>query len=352
MDTTSASPSAVMPLVVTGDDVLLDEVLRLAAAAGCTPEVAGDASAALRGWSGAPVVLVGADLAADLARAVPPRRPGVHVVTATDPPPPDLFPAALGLGAESVAALDAAGEWVVEVLTDLVDPGTARGLTVGVIGGSGGAGASTLACALGQVAARSGPAVVVDLDPLGPGLDRVLGLEDRDGVRWDDLAVTTGRLGARALRHALPGRGDLRVLTWPAAPGVPPSPAVVRETLTAAQRGHDVVVVDLPRVDADLDEVAARCDLLLVVAVGSVPGVASAARLCTTLPDPRRSRLVLRRAADPAAVEAAVGLPVLVAMTDQRGLDESIDLGLGPVRSRGGPLSRASREVLAALAAA
>ena len=32
--------------------------------------------------------------------------------------------------------------------------------------------------------------------------------------------------------------------------------------------------------------------------------------------------------------------------------DESIDLGLGPVRSRGGPLSRASREVLAALAAA
>ena len=191
------------------------------------------------------------------------------------------------------------------------------------------------------MAARSGPAVVVDLDPLGPGLDRVLGLEDRDGVRWDDLAVTTGRLGARALRHALPGRGDLRVLTWPAAPGVPPSPAVVRETLTAAQRGHDVVVVDLPRGDADLDEVVARCDLLLVVAVGSVPGVASAARLCTTLPDPRRSRLVLRRARrTPRRSRRTVGLPVLAAMADQRGLDESIDLGLGPVRSRRGPLGR------------
>lgn len=352
MDTPTDARSVALPLVVTGDEGLLDELLRLAAAAGCTPEVAGDPTAALRGWTGAPVVLVGADLAAPLARAVPPRRPGVHVVTATDPPPDALFPAALGLGAESVVALDAAGDWVVEVLTDLVDPGTARGLTVGVIGGSGGAGASTFACALGQVAARSGPAVVVDLDPLGPGLDRVLGLEDSDGIRWDDLAVTTGRLGARALRYALPSRGDLRVLTWPAAPGVPPSPAVVRETLTAAQRGHDVVVVDLPRIEADIDEIAARCDLLLVVTVGSVSGVASAARLCTTLPDPRRSRLVLRRGADPAAVEAAVGLPVLVTMPDQRGLDESIDLGLGPVRSRGGPLARAGRSVLATLAAA
>ncbi len=34
------------------------------------------------------------------------------------------------------------------------------------------------------------------------------------------------------------------------------------------------------------------------------------------------------------------------AMADQRGLAESIDLGLGPVRSRRGPLARAAQEVL------
>jgi hypothetical protein len=34
-------------------------------------------------------------------------------------------------------------------------------------------------------------------------------------------------------------------------------------------------------------------------------------------------------------------------MGDQRGLGESIDLGLGPVRSRRGPLGRAADEVLA-----
>ena len=157
MDTATAPPTAVMPLVVTGDDLLLDEVLRLAAAAGCTPEVAADASAALRGWVGAPAVLVGSDLAAEVARAVPPRRPGVHVVTAADPPDPGLFPSALALGAESVVALDAAGDWLVEVLTDLVDPGTARGLTVGVIGGSGGAGATHVRLCPGPGGGAVGP---------------------------------------------------------------------------------------------------------------------------------------------------------------------------------------------------
>jgi hypothetical protein len=34
-------------------------------------------------------------------------------------------------------------------------------------------------------------------------------------------------------------------------------------------------------------------------------------------------------------------------MGDQRGLAESIDLGLGPVRSRRGPLGRAASAVLA-----
>ena len=61
-------------------------------------------------------------------------------------------------------------------------------------------------------------AVLVDLDPLGPGLDRVLGLERCDGVRWDALLQTTGRLSARSLHDALPRRNGLGVLTWPPGP--------------------------------------------------------------------------------------------------------------------------------------
>ena len=58
------------PLFVTGDETLLDELLRLAAAAGTTPEVAHDAAGGLRAWQKAPLVLVGEDVAADLARVV------------------------------------------------------------------------------------------------------------------------------------------------------------------------------------------------------------------------------------------------------------------------------------------
>lgn len=336
------------PLIVTRDQSLLDEMLRLAAAAGATPDVTADASAALRGWGAAPVVLLGVDVAEEMARIAPPRRARVFVV-AWHPVPDEMFRVALDVGAESIARLPRSEGWLTELLTDLGDAEPAEGLVVGVTGGSGGAGATTFACALGQVAARSGrAAVVVDADPLGPGIDRVLGLEDRHGVRWDGLCQTTGRLSARSLREALPRREGLGALTWHAgAPGTLQAFAV-REVLSAARRGHDLVVVDLPRTaDPLVDEIAARCDRLLVVVVPTVAGVASAVRACARHPDPTSVRLVLRgTGVDPSAVARATGIPVLARMTDQRGLAEAIDLGLGPVRSRRGTLGRAAAEVL------
>ncbi len=338
------------PLFITRDETLLDELLRLAAAAGVTPEVAHDGAAALRGWAAAPFVLLGADLAVEVAGTAPARREGVHVVAWGDAPD-DLFRHAVSVGAESVCGLPRSSEWLTERLTDLGDSGRARGLLLGVVGGSGGAGATTFACALGQVAARSGPAVVVDADPLGPGADRVLGLEDREGVRWDALCQTTGRLGARALREALPRRDGLGVLTWYAGATAGLEAFAVREALSAAARGHDTVVVDLPRTGEPLvEETVSRCDRVLVLVVPTVAGVAAAGRLCARFADPSRLRVVVRGGGiEPEDVARATGVEVVARMADQRGLAEAIDLGLGPVRSRRGPLGRAATEVLARL---
>lgn len=342
-----------VPLVVTADPVLLEEVVRLAAAAGVSPEVATDVGAGLRGWPAASLVLVGADLALDLAALGPKRRDGVHVLTWGEPAPA-LYAAALALGAEGVAELPHQAPWIGGLLGDAADPTPARGVTIGVLPGSGGAGATTFACALGQLAARHGPTLVMDADPLGPGADRVLGLEDRDGIRWGELGQTTGRLGARSLREAVPRSGDLGVLTWAPATGREVAPEVVREALAAARRGHDLVVVDLPRtVSAGTEELVARCDHVLVLVTASVTGIAAAARLVARLPDRSRLRLVVRgRGADPDVVAQATGALVLATMSDQRGLSESIDLGLGPVRSRRGPLGRTSALVLSELAVA
>ncbi len=334
------------PLIITRDEALLEELLRLCAAAGVTPEVAPEAAVSLRSWAGAPLVLLGADLAADVGVLEPVRRPGVHVV-AWGRVPDDLFRAAVAVGAEDVSELPGSGSWVVESLTDL---GDARpdGLVLGVLGGSGGAGATTFACALGQVAATTGDAVVVDCDPLGPGVDRVLGLERHEGFRWDALCQTSGRLSARALREALPRTGRLGVLSWYAGTSGTLQAFAAREALSASRRGHDTVVLDLPRSPGPLvEELSARCDRLLVLVVPTVAGVASAARVCARFSDFAGVGLVVRGTGlEPAEVARATGVPVVSTMLDQRGLEESIDLGLGPVRQPRGRLGRAARQVL------
>lgn len=350
------------PLLLTRDPLLLDEVARLAAAAGARPHATDDVAGALRAWSTAPVVLVGVDLAPQLARLGPDRRGQVHVLALDDVGPAGLR-TALELGAESVLAVGAAPGRLTEVLTDLGEGRASPGRTIAVVGGSGGAGATTVACALGQVAAAAGTSLVVDLDPLGPGADRVLGLERAAGVRWGSVAETTGRLSSRALREALPRREALGVLGWAAGRAESLDPGAVREVVSAARRGHDTVVVDLPRVlDATTAEVRARSDLVVVVVSATVPGVTAAARLCDRLVaeaggggatgEAGGVALVVRgRALTASEVTRATGLPVLAVVPEVRRLREWCDLGLGPVHGRRSPLARPMGEVLGAVPA-
>ncbi|MEZ5093267.1 septum site-determining protein Ssd [Nocardioides sp.] len=334
------------PLLVTADELLLEELLRLAAAAGVTPEVAADAGVALRAWTTAPLVLVGLDAAVPLLRLAPPRRPDVHLVVAA-PPPDDVFRTAVRLGAQDVVELPRSDGWLVEAFADLVDPSAVRGLTVGVVGGCGGAGASVFATALAQVAARRGPTLLIDADPQGAGLDRMLGLEDVDGLRWEGLEQTTGRLGARSLREAVPAAGSLGVLTF--GPGRPASlPAfVAREALAAARRGHETVLLDLPRCrDPLTEELASRCDRVVLVSTATVPAAASTARVAARLPTGVRTLVVRGRGIAGRDLARATGVRDVVAMPDQRGLDEAIDVGLGPVRGRRSALAKAAEQVL------
>jgi len=333
------------PLLVTDDERLLADLVRLAAAAGVAPEVARESAPALRSWSAAPLVLVGADRAADLARSRPPRRPRVHVI-GQGTLPDDLFRHALEMGAESVAGLPMSESWLVEVLTDVGDGGGSPGVTVGVVGGAGGVGATVFAAALAQVCAAEGSTLVVDADALGAGIDRVLGLERVDGIRWDALMQATGRLSARSLREALPRRGALAVLSWPADRAASLQAFAMREVLSAARRGFATVVVDVPRhPDPVGDEILARCDHVLLVSTLTVPAVAAAARVARRLPSSRATGLVLRGGAAGVAPREAgrlLGLPVVATMGDQRGLDEAISLGVGPLRSGRGTLARAA----------
>ncbi|WP_210503431.1 septum site-determining protein Ssd [Nocardioides xinjiangensis] len=330
-------------LLVTRSPSVHEAVVPLCAAAGVGAEVCGDAALALASWRDAELVLVGADLGDAVAALSPPRRSDVHVVGCS--PGPSAFRYAVELGAASVVDLPGASGWLSDALAD-VGERASPGRLVGVVGGTGGAGATTLACALAQWHATRAPTLLVDTDPLGPGLDRLLAMEDVAGVRWEALAETDGRLGARALREGVPRAGRLGLLTWAQLRRRLDVPTV-RRVLPAAVRGHDLVVLDLARQGgAALAELADRCDDLLVVAPASVPGLAATARLVADVGRDGRTGLVLRPGSlGDADAERVTGLPVVAVVGDQRGVASSLDRGLGPLSARG-PLARAARALL------
>ncbi|WP_330331211.1 septum formation initiator [Streptomyces sp. NBC_00536] len=314
-------PAGGRPLIITEDPLLLDDLLRLCAAAGAEPHVdhsvpehsgtawatgsgeaegveeADRADGADRGggtrgggsgwgsrggggvdWETAPLVLVGDDAARRVRGA--PRRDGVFLV-GRDLDDPRVWQRAVEIGAEEVLRLPDAESRLVDRIADVVEGAGRPALTVGVIGGSGGAGASTLACALAVRAAASGErTLLIDGDPLGGGMDVLLGGEGAEGLRWPDFAGSRGRVGADALAESLPELHALRVLSWDRGDRVVVPPAAIRSVVAAARRRGGVVVVDLPRrVDEAVGEVLAQLDLVLLVVPGELRAVAAAGRV-------------------------------------------------------------------------
>ncbi|MER5884277.1 septum site-determining protein Ssd [Streptomyces sp. NPDC001941] len=302
------------PLIVTEDAELLDDLLRLCAAAGAEPEVHHAVPERIDCWEGAPLVLVGDDAAARCRGAT--RRRGVLLV-GRDQDDPEVWRRAVEIGADSVLRLPDAEGWLVDRIADVVEGVGRQALTVGVIGGRGGAGASTLACALAVSAARAGRrTMLVDADPLGGGLDVLLGGEQAEGRRWPDFAASKGRVAGGALEESLPSVQGLRVLSWDRGDSVVVPPEAMRSVLAAARRRGGVVVVDLPRrVDEPVTEALAQLDLGLLVVPGELRAVAAARRVASMAGMVLRDlRAVVRgpyaEGLDDAWVARAVGLPL------------------------------------------
>ena len=349
--TTTATPTAARPaLLVTADAALAEQVSRLAAAAGVRLGVVAEPDEVLPVWTSAAAVLVRPDRVDAVAAAAPPRRPEVHVV-ASGAAPDAVYRSALRIGAASVLELPEAGPWLLAALADLCEEAEEPGCSVAVVGASGGAGASVLAAAVATVASADAEVLLLDLDPLGPGQRLLVGHEEASGVTWQDLAVSTGRLGAAALRDAVPRRDGLGVLGWSGTSQRDVPAGLVSETLAAAVRLHAWVVLDVPRrAEDDVRALLAACDWVVVVADARTDGLAAGARFVPALRDavPAAGLVVRTHRAGPAPedVGRALGLDVWAAVRDERRLDEHLALGLGVTTSRRGPLARAACQVL------
>lgn len=354
-------PPPPRPLVASADEDLLDDLLRLLAAAGAEPEVATGGPALRRAHREAPLVLLGADVLASAPVRGLPRRPGVVVVAVGEPPAP-VWAAAVEQGAERVAVLPADEGWLVSRVASALRRPVDRG-RLAVVGGScGGAGVSTLAAALALTAAPGGDGVLlVDTDGWGGGLDLLLGAERDEGLRWPDLAGLRGRVAGDALMAALPEVGGVSLLAASrSAPGEVP-PEALTAVVEAARAGGWPVVVDLPRTAGP--EVAAAVLAEADLAVLVVPArlrAASAARLLVEPGGDGRpaawsaAQLVVRpvpgglSAGDVADV---VGRPVLGELGTDRSAPPRGEQGRPPQVGARSPLGALSRRLLAELAA-
>ena len=338
---------------MTRDAGLLDELLRLAAATGAVPEVVGgpdDVGEVRRLWAVTPLVLVGDDCAEALAALRLPRRDGVLLLDRGGGP--EVWQRAVRAGAEQVCSLPADRDVVADLLGASTD-GPAGAPVVCVVGGCGGAGASVFAAALAATAADDGArSLLVDADAWGGGLDLLVGGEHVAGLRWGDLAAATGRVSAPSLRDLLPSVQRLSVLSWDRGSPVPVPAATMRAVVTAGQRAHDLVVIDLPRrLDAASEEALLRAALTVVVVPCGVREVAAATTVVSALGRlTSRLGLVVRGSGvgglDAPLVADSLGVPLLASMRRERRLAEAVDQGLGPLRRRRGPLRRACSRVL------
>jgi hypothetical protein len=197
---------------------------------------------------------------------------------------------------------------------------------IGVLGGSGGVGASVLTAAIAVRAAKAGlrPACL-DGDRLGGGLDVTLGIEQEDGVS---------------------------VLSFDRARDVELGAETVVEVFHALRAAVDLVVVDLPRPDQEVfGSLAPAVDTVVLLAgsgIGDLAGASAiAGHLIRACPDVwlcLRTRGHGSHFAD--TVAGALDLPMLAVIREEPSLAADLLHGIPPGSSSSGALAAAADRVL------
>lgn len=334
---TADAPGTV--LLLTDDEELAAAVARLAAATGCVLR------RSCEGAEGGP--------STDPARTAPAPAPDLVLLGVDAHPPldapftelvvvgrapvgPDWWQAASALEADHAVLLPEAEDWLLDRLSDIADGPGRRGPVVGVVGGTGGAGASVLAAGLARALAdTAGGALLIDADPRSGGLDLLVGGDALPGLRWDDLTGVAGRLSPAVLRSAVDLGAGLHVLAAGRRGGGGPGAEELWTVLDAARRSFPATVLDLPRGGlGGLGAVLGACAEVLVVTPGTTRGAAAAGAVvdevratCAT-----DVRLVVRDVGagpDPEDVADAAGVPLAGVVRPDRDLDAALELGEG-----------------------
>ncbi|MBS9535835.1 CpaE-like family protein [Mycobacterium sp. M1] len=350
------SPPAAVLAIVT-EPVLRTELDRVAAAVGVRVIHLGDGPLSRKAWSAAAAVVLDETAAGRCRHDCLPRR-GRVILLAGGAPTQFTWQSAVEVGAQRVLTLPAQGN---ELLGELAEAGdaarddTPRGDVLAVIGGRGGAGASVLATALAQTAGRTGPALLLDLDPFSGGIDLLAGTEDATGLRWSDLTLRGGRLDWSAVRAALPRNREVSVLSGTRA-GYEMDAPTVEAVIDAGRRGGATVICDLPRTPVEpVETVLDGADLVVLVCPCDVRACAAGAAITPRLRVGNPNVGLVVRGPAPGGLRAAevaeiVGLPLLATLRAEPRLAHRLEHG-GLRLHRRSALGAAAARILGVLPA-
>jgi secretion/DNA translocation related CpaE-like protein len=339
-------------LAMLAESTMRDEVDRVAAAAGVAV-VHFAYPPSRQAWTGAKAVVLDAAGAGSCWVPSLPRRAHVIMVSRGEPHARD-WQTAISVGAQHVMNLPADEADFVAALSAAAEASgddETRGPVVAVMGGRGGAGASLFATALARSARN---ALLIDGDPWSGGIDLLVGTEDKQGLRWPDLALQHGRLDFAALRQALPRLDGLSVLSG-VRPGNEVEPGPLAAVIDAGRRGGVTVVCDLPRALSRSVEFAVdAADLVVLVTTADVGGCAAATAVAAAVGAINPNVGLVVRGPSPAGLRSVdvariVELPLLASVRAQPGIAAMLERG-GLRMSHRSSLATAARRVLTVLA--
>lgn len=244
----------------------------------------------------------------------------------------ETWSSALRLSANYVATIPESRDWLIE---NLVQPNRSKGLSVGLVPASGGAGASLISCGLAFHARQIFHDVaLVDLDENSASLDITFGLENQPGMRWQDFSNLSGSINGNDILRSLPNRDNVGLLTHGKLTDSTTTPKNL--VLEKLNESCDLVVIDFPRLSDKHFSIDAltNCDLVLVVTTATVRGCASAKRSIAGLSGYAKNiELVVRNVPgsnlDPMQIAELLNTPLAAIVNTDVRIAEQIEQGFG-----------------------
>lgn len=244
----------------------------------------------------------------------------------------ETWSSALRLSANYVATIPESRDWLIE---NLVQPNRSKGLSVGLVPASGGAGASLISCGLAFHARQIFHDVaLVDLDENSASLDITFGLENQPGMRWQDFSNLSGSINGNDILRSLPNRDNVGLLTHGKLTDSTTTPKNL--VLEKLNESCDLVVIDFPRLSDKHFSIDAltNCDLVLVVTTATVRGCASAKRSIAGLAGYAKNiELVVRNVPgsnlDPMQIAELLNTPLAAIVNTDVRIAEQIEQGFG-----------------------